>query len=75
MTNDTDVRRQEDPHRQLEQSFIDEFVRGRGHDPAHLQQMPDDERHALLRDACLDAAAKLAEVDCKAHYVHEIHGQ
>jgi hypothetical protein len=75
MTTESDVPRQKDPQAQLEQSFIDEFVRGRGHDPALLHQMPDDERRALLREACIHASARLAEVDCRAHYIHEIHGQ
>ena len=75
MSTDPDVRRLEDPQGQLEQALIDEFLRARGHDPAHLDQLPEDERERLLRAACSYAAAKLAEVDTRAHYVHDIHGQ
>ena len=58
----------------LEQALIDDFIRMRGHDPAHINQLPAGERDALLRQATTYAGAKLAEVEARAHYVHEIHG-
>jgi hypothetical protein len=64
-----------DPQAQLERGFMDEFVRARGHDPAHLDELPEQVVRTLRRDACAYAAAKLAEVDCRAHYLQEIHGE
>ena len=58
----------------LEQSLIDDFIRRRGYDPAHLGVLPAADRDALLRHAATHAATRLAEVEARAHYVHEIHG-
>jgi len=58
----------------LEQALIEEFIRKGGHDPAHLELLPPTEREALLKRASAYAAARLAEVEARAHYVHEIHG-
>ena len=74
MRNDPDVRPMEDHMAHLEQALIDDFIRMRGHDPAHINQLPPAERDALLRQATTHAAAKLAEVESRAHFVHEIHG-
>ncbi|HJZ72516.1 MAG TPA: hypothetical protein VKE51_12310 [Vicinamibacterales bacterium] len=74
MHHDPDVRPMEDLMAHLEQALMDDFIRMRGHDPAHLNVLPAAERDALLRHASAYAAAKLAEVESRAHYVQEIHG-
>jgi len=74
MTHDPDIRPMEDQTAHLEQAFIEEFIRKGGHDPAHLELLPAAEREALLKRASTYAAARLAEVEARAHYVHEIHG-
>jgi hypothetical protein len=74
MEHDLDVRPMEDQLAHLEQALIDDFIRMRGHDPAHLNGLPADERDDILRQATTHAAARLAEVESRAHYVHEIHG-
>jgi hypothetical protein len=74
MTNDADIRPIEDQMAHLEQALIEEFIRKGGHDPAHLELLPPAEREALLKRASTYAAARLAEVEARAHYVHEIHG-
>lgn len=61
------------PLAQLERALIDEFVRARGHDPARLNHLAAQEREALLADASTYASAKLAEVESRSHYVHQIH--
>lgn len=63
-----------DPEGELEQTFIREFLRGRGHDEASLNALNAHERSALLAEASKYAAVKLAEVEARAHFVHEIHG-
>jgi hypothetical protein len=60
---------------QLERAFIDEFLRTRGHDLHSAQALPAEVRNELLRDASVYAAAKLAEVEARAHFVHELEGE
>jgi hypothetical protein len=62
-----------DLNAQLERAFIEEYLRSHGWDPHIVQALPADEMAAVLREACLYASAKLAEVEARAHYVQEIH--
>jgi hypothetical protein len=64
----------EDQTARLEQALIDEFIRQSGHDPARLHDLPESDRDALLKEAARNAAHRLAEVEARAHYVHELHG-
>ena len=75
MTNDPDIRPIQDQMAHLEQALIDEFIRKGGHDPAHLEMLPKAERDDLLKRAATYAASRLAEVESRANYVHEIHGE
>jgi hypothetical protein len=74
MSTDPDVRPLEAQTAHLELALIEEFVRMRGHDPSRLHELPAGDRDALLRQAATYAASRLAEVESRAHYVHEIHG-
>jgi hypothetical protein len=58
-----------DPEAKLEQAFIEQFLRVRGYDLRTVQALPPQERNRLLREASIDAAAKLSEVDARAHYL------
>ena len=71
---DRDVQPMHDVTAQLEQAFIDEFIRLSGHDPTRLHELPPEERDELLKRASQHAGVKLAEVEARAHYVHELHG-
>jgi hypothetical protein len=62
-----------DLHAKLERTLIDEYLRGRGHDPRTLRERDDPEAHLLLVEASTYAAGRLAEVEARAHYVHDIH--
>lgn len=64
----------EDPQSHLERALIEEFLRARGYQWSRLHELPEDEGQALMKEACGYAAAKLTEVESRAHYVHEIHG-
>ena len=68
-----DIRTPGAPLAELERVFIDAFVRARGHDPRQLSVLPESEREALLKDASIDASARLAEIESRSHLVHEIH--
>jgi hypothetical protein len=73
-TKDPDTRAMEDQSAHLELALIEQFIRARGHDPARLHDLPADERERLQKDAATYAAGKLAEVESRAHFVHELHG-
>ena len=63
-----------DPQRQLEQAFIDEYLQLHGYDRARLDLLPVADRDLLLKQASAWASGKLAEVDARAFFVHEMHG-
>jgi hypothetical protein len=69
-----DSRPLQDPNALLEQALISEFLELRGYDLRCVGSLPDDERRRLLREASIHAAGKLAEVEARAHFVHELHG-
>ena len=64
----------EDPQASLERAFIEEYLKTRGYSLHSLHDLPVDQVTALLKSASLYAATKLAEVEARAAYVHEIHG-
>jgi hypothetical protein len=73
MTNDRDVSRIEDPEARLEQAFIDEYLRARGYDADRLRALAGDEVRQLMSAASIHAAAKLAAIEARAHFVDDLH--
>ena len=73
MRPDADVPARADQTAQLEQAFIAEFLERRGYTAEMLAAMPAADALALQRAASAYASARLAEVESRAHYVHEIH--
>ena len=73
-TRDPDAPVREDQTAHLESALIEQFIRSRGFDPARLHELSDTERGQLQREAAGHAALKLAEMDARAHYVHDLHG-
>jgi len=69
-----DVRPMEDPEGPLETALIREFLRLRGLDAGSLEALPKDEATRVLTEASVYAALKLAEIDARAHFIHEING-
>ena len=61
------------PFGRLERALIDMFLHARGFDAQKLAELPEQEREALLKEASTAASVKLAEVESRAHYLHEIH--
>lgn len=61
------------PLADLERALIDTFVHARGFDGQKLAELPEWERETLLREASVYASSKLAEVEMRAHYLHDIH--
>jgi len=64
----------EDRYAQLERALIDEFLRMNGLDAQTVLGLPEEKRLAILTQASEYAAVKLAEVEARAHYLHDIHG-
>jgi hypothetical protein len=75
MAMDFDRPRLADLNADLERALIDEFIRTSGYDPARLDELPEDQRRRLQRQAAAHAAARLAEMEARAHYIHELHGE
>ena len=57
----------------LEQALLEEYFRARGIDPAALHALPEVEAQRLLTEASVYASTKLAEIEARAHFIHEIH--
>ena len=72
-TNTVLVQAMADPEGQWELALIDEFLRARGLDAHTLHSLPEHEEERVLAEASVYASAKLAEVEARAHFVHEIH--
>jgi hypothetical protein len=64
----------QDPKADLERALRNEYLRDHGYDDARLAAMPPEARLDVLRQASRYVAAKLAEVDARSTYVHDIHG-
>jgi hypothetical protein len=63
----------QDPEAQLERALIGEFLQARGYDLRALDALPEDQRKHLLESASVYAAGKLAEIEARARFVHEVH--
>lgn len=61
------------PLGELERTLIEEFLRAHGYDPLQLSALPDAGREALLSEASVYASARLAEIDSRSHFLHDIH--
>jgi hypothetical protein len=75
MTIDPDRPKMADPNADLERALIEEFIRTSGYDPARLSDLSEEQRRMVQRQAAAYAAARLAEMEARAHYVHELHGE
>jgi len=64
----------EDPQAKLEKALIEEYLRQRGYSLADVDFKKPDERQQLLTEAARYAAVRLAEIDARAAYVQQIHG-
>ena len=62
------------PHADLERALITEYLAQRGYDLETVHTLPEADAHALLREASIYASGRLEEVESRAHYVQDIHG-
>jgi hypothetical protein len=70
---DPDVPPLHEPLADLELRLIEEYLRSAGHDPDELRARHDEVSRRLLSAASTYAAARLAEIESRSHYVREIH--
>jgi hypothetical protein len=75
MAQSRDIPPMEEPLAELERLIIDDYVRGAGHDPATIHSQHDEASRKLLASAVGFAAGRLAEVECRSHYLRKLHGQ
>jgi len=73
MRPELDIPPRTDQTAPLERALIAEFLERRGVTLNSLSQLPEAEARALLREASSYASMRLAEVESRAHYVHELH--
>lgn len=73
MAFEPDISARTDRTAQLESALIREFLEQRGHSAESLLTLPEADRHLLLEQASRWASSRLAEVESRAHYVHDLH--
>ena len=65
----------EEPLAELERRLIDDYLRGAGQDPNLVRARDDAASRELLTAASMYAAARLTEVETRAHYVRSLRGE
>ena len=64
----------EDVNAELETSFIDEYLRNNDQTRESLRKLPADVAHRIMSEASIYASSKLAEIDSRVRYTHNIKG-
>ncbi|MGB7095583.1 MAG: hypothetical protein WBD62_13145 [Anaerolineales bacterium] len=64
----------EGPQSKLERNYIQEYLHSQGVNLESLGNLPKDEQQHLMRAASQYASLKLAEVESRAKFRHDIHG-
>lgn len=73
MNVDRDIPGRADQTAPLERALIAEFLERRGYTLVTVRSLPGAEMHALLKEASAYASARLAEVESRAHFIHDLH--
>jgi hypothetical protein len=63
----------EGPQSALERKYIQEYLQSQGASLEGLGKLPQDEQQRLMREASKYASLKLAEVESRAKFRHDIH--
>jgi hypothetical protein len=63
----------EGPQSKLERKYIQEYLHTKGVSLESLGQLPKDEQQHLMVEASRYASLKLAEVESRAKFRHDIH--
>ena len=62
----------EGPQSALEKKYIQDYLESQGANFESLSRLPKDDMQRLMREACKYASLKLAEVESRAKFSHEI---
>jgi hypothetical protein len=73
MDVDRDIPARADQTAPLERALIAEFLERRGYTLVTIRSLPEDDMHALLKEASAHASARLAEVESRAHFIQDLH--
>lgn len=60
-------------HSFLEKALMDAYLKGKGYSMEELENLPDDQAKQLRKEASTYASNKLAEVEIRAHFLHDLH--
>jgi hypothetical protein len=63
------------PFAVLERSYILEYLKGRGYTPEMLDELPQSQAQALMRQASLYASGRLEEIQARDREVHKLRGE
>lgn len=63
----------EDMHASLEKTLIETYLKGKGYKLEELEGLPKAEAKRLMKEASIYASGKLAELEDRAHFMHELH--
>ena len=62
----------EGPQSALEKKFVEDYLQSKGYSRDTLHKLPDELVKQLMREACMYASLKLAEVEAKSQFREEI---
>jgi hypothetical protein len=71
-SDNTHADSEEDIHAELEKSLINECLKRKGYTLESLSKLPEDEAHRIMSEAATYASGKLAEIDNRAQYKHNL---
>jgi hypothetical protein len=60
------------PQSALEKELIEKYLRDKGYRKADLLILPKAQAKKIMKEACLYASLKLAEIEAKAGFRHKI---
>jgi hypothetical protein len=60
-------------HADLERSLIETYLKSRGYTRADLKKLPEAQARQLMKEACIYASGKLAELEKRAQFLQELH--
>jgi hypothetical protein len=63
----------DDMHAFLEKALIEAYLHGRGYSLDDLKDLPEAEARELMKAASTYASSRLADMEGKARFVHELH--
>jgi hypothetical protein len=62
-----------DVHPFLEKLLIETYLKGKGYTMETMKSLPEEKATRLMKEACIHASGKLAEVEVKARLMQALH--